>query len=292
MIKPLKKMMKQSNVSTIKKVKPSKTTPIIELKNVSKLFGDFKALQNINFKLMPGEKVGVIGGNGAGKTTMSEIIVGLNKATTGEITYGFDFDKQPQEGIGMQFQDSNYPSGLTVKNIIEFARNIHKLKISNKQLKDLLKTFQMDEFYLRKARSLSGGQRQKLNILLSVLHKPDLIIFDELSTGLDISAREDIVAFADKLLKANNIAALVVSHHEAELAALCDRIIILDRGKIVADEKIKDILKSHTTLSDYMLKYIKHGNKVAAKQLKLEKPVVKKSSAKILLKKKVKKADK
>ncbi len=272
MNKPLSKIMKKTSAVKITKIKPDKNHAIVEIKNCSKKFGDFVALKNINFKLMPGERVGIIGGNGAGKTTLSEIIVGLSKATTGELIYGFEFDKQPQEGIGMQFQDSNYPSGLTVKNIIEFARDIHKLKMSNKQLLNLLKIFQMDEFYNRKARSLSGGQRQKLNILLSVLHKPNLIIFDELSTGLDISAREDIVAFAGQLLDANNISAILVSHHEAELMALCDRVVILDRGEIVADEKIKDILKKNKTLSAYMLKYIKKGNKKASIKPAFEKP--------------------
>ncbi|MCP4336803.1 MAG: ABC transporter ATP-binding protein [Mycoplasma sp.] len=271
MLIPFKK--NKNNIAIVKKAKPSKTTPIVELKNVSKNFGDFLALKNINLKIMPGEKVGIIGGNGAGKTTLSEIIVGLNKASKGVITYGFEFEKQPQEGIGMQFQDSTYPSGLTVKNIIEFARDIHKLKITNKQLYNLLETFQMEEFYNRKSRSLSGGQRQKLNILLSVLHQPNLIIFDELSTGLDISAREDIIFFAKKLLSDNKMSALLVSHHEAELVALCNRIVIIDRGKIVADETLANILKEHKNLSNYMLKYIKMGNTNAKKQktsLKLE----------------------
>lgn len=234
---------------------------ILKLTNVTKKFGSFVAVNNVSFELKAGERVGLIGGNGAGKTTISEMIAGINQPTSGKIDYGFKYKHKPQEGIGMQFQDSTYPSGLTVKDIITFARNLHKINMTNVELKSILESFQMDEFYNRKARSLSGGQRQKLNILLSVIHNPKLVILDELSTGLDIAAREDIIEFTDKLLRKNNTSAILISHHMAEIRDLCDRVIILDRGQILETKDIKTLEKEHGSLDKYMKKIIKDSNK-------------------------------
>ncbi len=235
--------------------------PILKVKKVTKEYGELKALDDISFELMPGERVGLIGGNGAGKTTISEIIVGLNKGTKGTIEYGFDYKEQPQEKIGMQFQDSNYPSGLTIKDIIKFAINVHKIKISNKELANLLNIFQMTDFYNRPSRSLSGGQRQKLNILLSVLHKPKLVIFDELSTGLDVLARDEIIKFSDTLLRQNGISAILISHHVEEIERICDKVIVLDHGKVIKRATIVDIKKQHGTLEEFLKKIIQAGNK-------------------------------
>lgn len=239
---------------------------ILRLTNVTKKFGHFVAVDNVSFELSKGERIGLIGGNGAGKTTISEMIAGINKPTSGLIEYGFKYNESPKERIGMQFQQSDYPSGLTVKDIITFARNLRKLKeLSNEDLRELLEIFQMEDFYKRKVRSLSGGQRQKLNILLSIIHNPEIVILDELSTGLDIAAREDIIEFTDKLLTKKNMSSILISHHMAEIKALCDKVIILDRGRIIDIRKIKDIEKEHGSLDDYMKKLIKDQTKLSKK---------------------------
>ncbi|CAM9155913.1 ABC transporter ATP-binding protein [Mycoplasma marinum] len=240
--------------------KDRKEVPILKLENIKRSYGEVQALKGISFEIKSGERVGLIGGNGAGKTTVSEIIMGLNKGDEGKITYGFEYKNVPQESMGMQFQDSNYPSGLTVKDIIMFARNVHHLDMTTEQLKKLLDIFQMGEFYNKNSRSLSGGQRQKLNILLSVLHKPKIVIMDELSTGLDISAREEIIKFTDELLSANNMSAIVISHHTEEITKICDRVIVFDRGTIVAQGLIKDIEKEYGSLDNFMRKHIEFGN--------------------------------
>lgn len=230
---------------------------ILKLENITKKYGSLVAVDNVSFELKAGDIVGLIGGNGAGKTTISEIIAGITQPTKGKIQYGFTYEVKPQERIGMQFQDSTYPSGLTVKDIIAFARNLHKIEITNSELKSMLESFRMDELYNKRARSLSGGQRQKLNILLSVIHKPRLVILDELSTGLDIAAREDIIDFTSKLLKQYKISAIIISHQMPEIRELCNRIIILDRGKIVEESTVKKIEKDHGSLDLYMKQIIK-----------------------------------
>ena len=223
-------------------------TPIIEVKHLNKMFGSFIALHDINLKIYPGERIGLIGSNGAGKTTLTEIIAGINSQTSGEIKYNFEYNKSPKEKIGMQFQQSVFPSGLTVKDLLKFSIRLRKIKISDKELKDLLKIFQMEDFYLRKARSLSGGQKQKLNILMSILHNPKVVILDELSTGLDIAAREDIIKFTNNILKKKKMTAILISHHMAEIRELCDKVFIMSNGKIIKEETIKEIEKKYGSL--------------------------------------------
>ena len=268
--KSKKVLNKQKITNSIIRGSIIKSSPLLKIKNLTKQFGSFKALDNISFQIKRGERIGLIGGNGAGKTTLTEIIAGINKPTSGTITYGFDFEDTPKENIGMQFQQSTYPSGLTVKDIIKFAINLRKLTISPAELLKLMIVFQMEEFYARKVRSLSGGQRQKLNILLSILHNPKLVILDELSTGLDISAREEIINFADKLLKDMDMSAIVISHHMGEIASLCSRVVVLDRGKVVRNELIDDIVKEHGSLEEYTKKIIRTSNEKAREKSRIK----------------------
>ena len=250
-----KKDTNSKNDSKTSEIKISKDS-VVKLTNVTKKFGDFTAVNNVSFEIKKGEIVGLIGANGAGKTTISEMILGLHKPTHGEIQYGFKYNKVPQEKMGMQFQDASYPSGLSIKDIIKFAQKVHGLKMSTKELKNLLAVFQISDFFNKKPRSLSGGQRQKLNIFLSILHKPELIVLDELSTGLDISAREEIISFTKKLIKSNGMSAIVISHHMGEIEELCDRLIVLDKGTVKVETTISELQKT-SSLSDYMRKLIK-----------------------------------
>jgi len=249
-----------ANSRVVIKKAPKSSPNVIEIKNIRKVFGTFEALKGISFKVKKGERIGLIGGNGAGKTTVTEIIAGINKPTSGTILYGFDYKESPKEGIGMQFQQSTYPSGLTVQDIIGFAINLRKLSISKRELVDLLEVFQMTAFYKRKVRSLSGGQRQKLNILLSIIHNPQIVILDELSTGLDISAREEIIKFTDEFLAKRNMSAILISHHMAEISSLCSRVVVLDNGLVADIKTIDEIEKKYGGLSEYTRKLIEVSN--------------------------------
>ena len=257
--------------------KNTKTNNVLELKNVTMKFKNFKALDDVSFTIEQGERVALLGANGAGKTTVTEIIAGVNKPSSGEIIYGFDFDKSPSEKIGMQFQISNYPSGLTVSDMITFSIKLRHINITESKLKELLETFQMEDFYARKAKSLSGGQRQKLNILMSVLHNPELIIFDELSTGLDAFARENIIKFANEIIGRKNVSAIFISHHMEEVEKLCDRVIVMDQGKIVKMTSVKSIKSKYASLDVYIKKVIRESQKrskekmTATQTLKVEK---------------------
>ena len=243
---------------------------ILKLEDVTKVFGSFTALNKVSFEVKKGERIGLLGGNGAGKTTLSEIIMGINPLSSGTITYGFDFDHIPQEKMGMQFQDNIYPSGLRIKDIIQFAMKVNDVKMPKNELNELLDTFQMREFYNRNTRSLSGGQRQKLNILLAIINRPKLVILDEISTGLDIAARHEIINFTRDLLEKQGISAIVISHHMGEIEALCEKVVVLDRGNVDDILSIEDIVKNHGSLGEYMERKIIEGNERAKQQLDTE----------------------
>ncbi|WKX02780.1 ABC transporter ATP-binding protein [Candidatus Mycoplasma mahonii] len=234
-----------------------KGNEILKVKNISKQFGSLKVLDKVSFQMDKGEIIGLVGGNGAGKTTLSEIIAGIITPDSGTIKYIMDYKETFKEKIGMQFQQFEYPSGLTVKDIISFARNLRKLKIANQDLKELLKIFRMEPFYKRRVNNLSGGQKQKLNILISMIHDPEFLILDELSTGLDILSRDEIIKFTKKLLIQNKSSCILISHQMTEIEELCSRVIVLVDGKIAQDRKIKDIKKTRASLSDYIKDIIK-----------------------------------
>ncbi|MBQ5543572.1 MAG: ABC transporter ATP-binding protein, partial [Mycoplasmataceae bacterium] len=184
------------------KKKSSELKPLIEVKDLCVIFKDKKqkkyAVNNISFNINPNENIAFIGANGAGKTTTVETIAGINKPTEGKILYNYDYKKSFQEGIGIQFQDSSYPKGVTVKNVIDFLKDaygLNKDKINDLEFDHLLDVFRIKEFYHTDARKLSGGQQQRLNVLLSLMHKPKVLFLDELVTGLDIQIRNELENF-------------------------------------------------------------------------------------------------
>ena len=232
---------------------------LIEIKNICKNFGsgksEKKVLKDINFDINFLEHTALLGCNGAGKTVLSEIICGLNDPTSGEIIRNFDTDNYKKK-IGIQFQDSAYPQGVTVKKVIEFIVSIHKSKISNDELKALIKIFGIEEIYDKSATDLSGGQQQRLNLLLSLIHKPEFIILDELSTGLDIKIKSRIKRFIKEYSKKHNITILIVSHDMDEIEYLTNRIIVMYFGKVYVDASKEEVIEKYGSIQKCIERYI------------------------------------
>ncbi|MDI4567705.1 MAG: ABC transporter ATP-binding protein, partial [Mycoplasma sp.] len=236
---------------------------ILEVKNLVKIFNDGKiANESINFQVFEGECIGLIGGNGAGKTTLVEQIAGLIEPTYGSIKFYFDYEYTPKEKIGIQFQNSSYPQGLTTKDIIQLQLDMYQTKITYGELNKLLDVFQVKDFYFKKVSSLSGGQLQKINVLLALIHSPRFVILDELTTALDVFAREEIFNYVYKFIKEKNITTILISHNMNEIEKLCTKVIVLLYGQIAYEGKISDIIKKYKTLDDYMLKIISDSEKI------------------------------
>ncbi len=233
--------------------------PILEFKNVYKYFGannKICAVNNLSFTLYDNENVALIGANGAGKTTTVEMLAGITNQSKGEINYLFDYTINFQEKIGIQFQDSAYPNGLKVKHIIKFIVDVYKVDINDAEIEQMITAFGLKEFYNRKAKSLSGGQQQRLNILLALIHKPKIVILDELSTGLDISVRTKIIDFIIHYCKFFNIQILLISHNMDEVELITDRIMIMQKGQLKVDLRKKDVIKKYGSIQKLAEKYI------------------------------------
>lgn len=234
--------------------------PILEVKNLSKHFGvgdkKIMAINDVSFTLYENENVALLGANGAGKTTMIEIIAGINKQTSGEINYLFEYKNNFQEKIGIQFQDSLYPKGLKIKDILKFIIDVYNIDLNPKELEQIVESFGLKEFYNKKAKSLSGGQQQRLNILLALIHKPKIVILDELSTGLDISVRSKIISFIIEYCKKFKIQIILISHNMDEVEQIADRILIMQKGKLKVDLSKKDVIKKYKKVQNLAELYI------------------------------------
>lgn len=218
---------------------------LISIDGITKKFGkgdkEFTAVDKLTFNIAEGENIALIGANGAGKTTTIEMILGINKPNEGKISYKYtDSWRQIKKFLGVQFQDSIYPSYISVKAIVNFIIDAYNIKISEKELASLVRAFKVESFYTQNANSLSGGQSQRLNILLALLHKPKIVFLDELSTGLDITTRNEFKKFIKNYAKVNKITIVLISHDVGEIMALTERMIILKKGKIYKDQKISN----------------------------------------------------
>lgn len=239
---------------------PRPAKHLIEINNLDKSFSKGKkkthALKDVSLKINQNENMALLGANGAGKTTLIEIVVGANKQDSGTVKYNYHYVNNFQEEIGIQFQDSSYPWSLRVRSIVNFMVSVYDIGITKETLKRMVKMFGLEKFWNRQARSLSGGQQQRLNILLALLHKPKIVFLDELSTGLDISVREQIKAFVKEYCKVNGINIVLVSHDVNEIDQLCDRIVIMQLGEIKVDMYKDEVIKKFGSIEKLLNQYI------------------------------------
>ncbi len=228
---------------------------LIRLSEIKKNYRSKKVLRGINLTINKGEHVAILGANGAGKSTLTEIIATIKEPSEGTIYYSFGNKKKKiTPNIGMQFQDSSYPPTYKVIDLVHFFAKSGKNRLSKEEIEEFMRLFNLWDFKQFYADSLSGGQRQRLNILLSVINSPKLLILDELSTGLDIDSVEKIQNYILDYVNKNEITLLLVSHNPDEVKTLTDRIVLIDNGVIYKDEMISEIEKQ-TTLEDYLFNY-------------------------------------
>ncbi len=206
---------------------------MIKLENACYSYGKDEVLSNINLTINSGDFIGITGVNGSGKSTLIYLLSGNLPLKKGHRETTFASDE-----IGIQIQDAVFDDNMFVKDYIELYTNIYKLKESEYMDKVLL--LELDKLYNKKIKKLSGGQRQKLNILLSIIHSPKLIFFDELTTGLDALSRMKLRKVL-RLLSEEGSTIIMVSHYMDEVEELCNRVLCLKEGVIVIDSTIQDI---------------------------------------------------
>ncbi|HCM68529.1 MAG: ABC transporter [Candidatus Kerfeldbacteria bacterium RIFCSPLOWO2_01_FULL_48_11] len=216
---------------------------IIEVKDLTKKYGDFTAVDAISFTVQRGETFGILGPNGAGKTTTLEMIEGLKSITSGEVLVdGHDVHKDPRlvkSLIGVQLQSSSFFDGLNLKELVETFGALYSRTVDGMKL---LKDVQLDEKWKSQVKELSGGQKQRLSIAVALVNDPKIIFLDEPTTGLDPQARRNLWDLVNAI-KLQGKTVVLTTHYMEEAEILCDRIAIMDHAKIITMDSPINLLK-------------------------------------------------
>lgn len=233
---------------------------MIEIKNLEKSYKDKKILKGINMSIKKGSFTALVGSNGAGKSTLVDIICKSKKANSGSIDYSFN-EKNIFDEIGVQIQDARFDSRMKIKEIIDLWKEIYK-KREIADIESLIDLMELRHILDNKSDKISGGQRQKLNILLTLFHNPQLLIFDELTTGLDASSRDNIHEYL-KLINENGKTIFMVSHYMDEVEALCDMVYFLKDGVIAYEGSPQFIKEKYNcnSLQDFVKTHLNDKNK-------------------------------
>lgn len=207
---------------------------IIEVENLVKKYDSLTAVNGLSFDVYEGEIFGLLGPNGAGKTTTLEIIETLRDKTSGKVTVaGMDIDKQPlsiKQIIGVQLQAAGYYPNLNLKQIISLFAGLYNREVDAMAL---LASVNLTEKAKSKFKELSGGQKQRFSIATTLINNPKIIFLDEPTTGLDPQARRNLWELI-KQLKERGATVVITTHYMDEAEVLCDRVAIVDSGKIIA----------------------------------------------------------
>jgi ABC-2 type transport system ATP-binding protein len=227
----------------------------IEVKNLTKLYGKQKALDNVSFVVNTGEVVGFLGPNGAGKSTTMKIITGFISQTEGEVfVEGLDIAKNAMEVrklIGYLPEHNPLYLDMYVKEYLQFVAEIYKLTDKNQRVADIIKRTGLEKESHKKIGALSKGYRQRVGLAQALIHDPKVLILDEPTSGLDPN---QIVEIRNLILEIGKEKTIILSTHiMQEVQAICDRVIILNNGKIVADDKTENVQNKKSIKSQIIL---------------------------------------
>jgi ABC-2 type transport system ATP-binding protein len=207
---------------------------IISVKELHKSYGDFEAVKGISFDVEEGEIFGLLGPNGAGKSTTLEIIETLRNKTSGTVIVdGINLDESPNEIkkiIGVQLQTSGFYPSLNLTELIQLFAGLYNETVDSMALLD---TVNLRDKAKAKYKELSGGQKQRFSIATTLINQPKIIFLDEPTTGLDPQARRNLWELI-KEIRAKGTTVIITTHYMDEAEVLCDRVAIIDSGKIIA----------------------------------------------------------
>ena len=220
----------------------------LEITEVSHYFGSFCALDNVSVEISPGDFTVLLGLNGAGKTTLYSLITRLYNNISGSVKiYGYDVRDQSSEAlknIGVVFQQPTLDLDLSIKENLHYHASLHGISVkqASRRIEDEMNRINMLEKINMKVRSLSGGQRRRVEIARSLLHKPKLLLLDEPTVGLDIGSRQMILSHVKQLCKEENLAVLWATHLIDEIDK-GENVIIIDKGKILVSGEVSIVTK-------------------------------------------------
>ena len=222
---------------------------IIEIKNLTRRFGDVVAVDRLNLEISEGEVFGLLGPNGAGKSTTLNMLCTMLRPTSGTATInGLDVESKPNDVrqiIGIVFQDPTIDNRLTGRENLEMHAELYEVEpvLAKKRIDELLKLVELDNRADEVTKNYSGGMRRRLEIARGLIHHPKVLFLDEPTIGLDPQTRAKIWDYVKKLSDEEKITILLSTHYMEEAQMLCDRVGIIDHGKIVALGRPADLIK-------------------------------------------------
>ena len=223
---------------------------VIEAAGLKKTFADVTAVDGISFQVNQGECFGILGPNGAGKTTTVRMVYGFSPKTAGSLkVFGLDIDKEWRSikaRIGVCTQENSLDPDLTVEqNLHVFARYFNiPAAAAREKTRKLLTFISLEQRRASLVPELSGGMMRRLVLARALLNDPELLILDEPTTGLDPQARHQIWQRLEEL-KTNGLTILLTTHYMDEASRLCDRLVIMDHGRILVEGRPADLIKEH-----------------------------------------------
>ncbi len=216
----------------------------LTVQGLRKSYGGVTAVDDVNLEVERGEIFGLLGANGAGKTTSIECILGVKKPDAGRVEIlgmsPYIRRKKLFERVSVQFQESHYQDKITVRELCAVTASLYK-KAAN--YRDLLRQFGIEDKLKNPVSELSGGQKQRLFIVLALISQPEMVFLDELTTGLDARARREVWQCLREA-KANGLTIILTSHFMDEVETLCDRILILKKGRIIYAGDVAGAIKN------------------------------------------------
>jgi ABC-2 type transport system ATP-binding protein len=220
--------------------------PAILIHEVSKSFGTLKAVEQLDLKIQQGEYVALLGPNGAGKTTLIEMIEGIQKPDKGQITIldknWNSHEKALHKEIGLSLQETKFIEKLKVRETALLFASFYQL--SAQRVDEVLASVNLTSKANSFVYDLSGGQRQRLALGIALLNEPKIILLDEPTTGLDPTSRREIWSILEDL-KTKGTTMILTTHYMEEAQVLCDRILIMDKGKFIAQGKLGELIDQY-----------------------------------------------
>ena len=224
------------------------TDPILSVSDIMISYGDRTAVGGVSFEIFSGEIFGLLGPNGAGKTSTLSAIEGLLQPQSGQVRIaGHDIKENPahaKANMGVQLQSTSFQPELTVYEIIKLYAGLYGVELSRQKIDELLLDIGLTEDASKRFGQLSGGQQQRVSLLIATIHGPELVLLDEPTTGLDPQSRRQLWDRME-ILKKSGRSILLTTHSMEEAEAVCDRIAIIDHGKILTVNTPEKLIEEH-----------------------------------------------
>ena len=241
-------------------------SPVVEVRNLTKRFQGFTAVDNISFDIKKGEILGLLGPNGAGKTTTIHMLLGLITPTVGSIhMFGLDLATHRETILKQVNFSSTYismPFSLTVEENLKVIARLYELKHIQQRIDDIVKKLEMEDIRHRLTRKLSSGQMSRLTLAKAIMTEPKVLFLDEPTASLDPDIVNKIKSFLKEYQRSEGLSILYTSHNMREMEEMSDRIIFLQRGKIVAEGTASEIIQRYAQrdLEEVFLKLAREQN--------------------------------